>query len=138
MYIFDFDGTLSNSDHRQHLADEKRWDEFHSRALIDEPRKEIIELYKLLKSQTYTGILTAKPEKYREDVLYWLKRNNLPDPDFLHMRPTGSLYIKATVLKLEICNKIKASYSRDILMVFDDREDIVDMLIKNKIPAIRV
>ena len=141
MYIFDFDGTLSDSTHRQSLAGQHRWDEFHSAAKLDQPRWEIVNIYEGLlnhSSGVAVGILSAKPEKYNNDMWEWLEKHSISDPDFILCRPNNDLKTKAPELKLQLIeNKLTFDKLSDIVL-FDDRQDIVDFLITKGIKAIKV
>lgn len=141
MYIFDWDGTLTNSDHRQHLAEQNRWDEFHSQAHLDEPRWEIINIYEglmKLDSGVAVGILSAKPEKYNSDMWEYLEKHSIDDPDFIICRPNDDLKTKAPQIKLELIEKRLSFDNLSEIVLFDDRQDVVDFLIQRGIKAIKV
>ena len=141
MYIFDFDGTLSDSTHRQSLAERHQWDEFHSAACLDTPRWEIVYIYEGLLahgSGVAVGILSAKPEKYNNDMWSWLEKHAIPDPDFILCRPNDDLKTKAPELKLQLI-KSKLTFDKlSDIVLFDDRQDIVDFLLTKGIKAIKV
>lgn len=122
--IVDLDGTLYNTDHRQHLVDAKKWKEFYE-AMADDTVNEwcanLIHGFRI----DYTVILvTGRPAEYDG-----ITRNCLMDDavyfDKLLMRPTGD-YRQDAVVKAEIYkDRIEPYY--DVLFCVDDRQQVVDM-----------
>jgi len=132
-YVFDLDGTLADSRHRDQFAQSGEWDTFHSLAYIDKPRKDIEKLYRILSKTGDMTILTGRTEKYRDPTIEWLLRFDFKYPDLnLIMRPDGN-FMKSPEWKLGVISGMK-----DVKMVFDDRKDIVTKLLENNIPAIQV
>jgi len=130
-YIFDLDGTLSDSRHRDEYAQRGEWDTFHGLAYLDKPRKDVEALYRILSVKESVIILTGRTEKYREATRIWLNRFNFMYYELI-MRPNGN-YMKSPDWKLGVLSSIKST-----TMVFDDRKDIVMKLLENNIPAIQV
>lgn len=97
---FDIDGTISNGDHREHLAHEKRWDEFHALAGKDKPLPETMAVLGAMALAGHTiEIWTARPDTYVEQTRNWLLYNLVPF-DKLLMRKAGD-WRRAFILKLE-------------------------------------
>ena len=140
IYCFDFDGTLSNCTHRLEYANDKNWDEFHFRALIDVPIKQVCDLYKMIHESTNykTCICTAKPERYKDDLLFWLKRNKLPNPDYLIMRPNHDLKTQASTLKIKMLIEHDEINVCNIAMFLDDKIEVVRAMLQKGIPATRI
>ena len=140
--IFDLDGTLALIDKRRALAtkDGKMdWDVFFDRDNIklDVPNTPVITMAQLLKSQGFTIIIFSGRSKvsYRT-TRQWLIQNDVPFDD-LHMRPTDDYhhYMKDSDLKQMWLDSI----SKDsVAMVFDDRQQVVDMWRKNGLTCFQV
>lgn len=85
--ITDLDGTLCDSRHREHLAQAKDWDAFHSKSIEDNPDEAVKHLIKL-----YNGwgmeilAITGRPERYRNQTMKWLLTHDI-HIDTLLMRP---------------------------------------------------
>lgn len=127
MYIFDLDNTLCDAEHRSHLAREKKWDEFHSLALKDDPTP-IINIYEaLVRDSAPCVILTGRPEKYRALTENWFIKQDLPlvtmvmraDDDF---RPDHEF-------KLEVVKRlITTMHRKQWVRIFEDRDSVVKAL----------
>jgi hypothetical protein len=88
--ICDLDGTLSNSNHRSHLAQQGLWDEFHSAGKDDAVNESVAWL---LDNSSRFGnaivvVLTGRNERYRNATNDWFLRHRLMNViDILIMRP---------------------------------------------------
>ena len=132
MHIFDLEGTLSNSKHREHLVPD--WDKFHELFPKDDPIVETCNLFRLLCKSSKVIIVTGMMEKHRGMAEHWLNSNRL-FPSAMLMRGDQDLS-PSPEYKLNIISAMQSSL--DIEMVYDDREDIISTLLINNIPAIRV
>ena len=132
MHIFDLEGTLSNSKHREHLRPD--WDKFHELFPKDEPIGAICDLFRILQNASDVIILTGMMERHREMAEHWVNKNNL-FPSSMLMRGNQDL-TPSPEYKLNIITTISNNFNID--MVYDDRIDIVETLLTNNIPAIRV
>lgn len=135
MYIFDVEGTLSDCEHRNHLIPD--WDAYHSFFPIDKP---IQKNFDLLWSCVLTGekiaILTGMMSKNRQNLMEWLTKHGIAhhfDEGGILMRP-DDCFTSSPEFKLEVIKML----GEKIHCVFDDRQSIVDHLVKNEIPAVRV
>lgn len=123
-YIFDIDDTLSNTEHRQHLAVRGDWEAFYAEQGKDTPTP-LVRILNTLACTSKIILLTGRPERYRDQTLEWLRKHNITF-DYLKMRPTNKTFIKDAVLKESIyCKDIKPFY--EVLAVFEDRKQCVDM-----------
>src|SRR5574343_1977156 len=84
MYIWDLENTLSNSEHSNHLALAKKFDQFHALFYLDEPRWNNVRLYEACIKQHKVEILTGMMEKHRSSAMAWLRKYHLL-PDVLLM-----------------------------------------------------
>lgn len=90
LIVVDIDGTLTNCDHRQHLAQQRRWDDFYGKMSDDLPVEPIIEMVKSLYNQGYfVLLLTGRPEEHRGKTVNWLFKHNVPYHTLI-MRPNGN------------------------------------------------
>ena len=124
--IIDLDGTLSDNEHRAYLAEEGKWDEFHSKCEEDKPHKDVVAL--MHNSAINFIILTGRNEKYRPQTIRWLDKHHIPC-DVLLMRPdedrTPDITLKPYLLERYFCGKKNAlEYT---LCALDDRDKVVKM-----------
>lgn len=134
MYIFDLEGTLSDSRHRIEHHKNQNWDEWNAQFPADPVRGDIKFLFEVCSQIGPTIILTSKEERYRADVEIWLSDNDI-HPDLLVMKKTGSKetspMFKSRMLKyVMLVDEIK--------LVVDDRLDIINELSKQGIPTLWV
>ena len=138
--IFDLDGTLANIDKRRTLATKNgkmNWNVFFNPDNIDldTPNQPVIDMANMLYSQDYIiYILSGRSDKTEDATIAWLDKHNV-NYDLLIMRPQNQLYKKDSDLKqgwLDTIGKDRVS------MVFDDRNQVVDMWRDNGITAFQV
>ena len=138
--IFDLDGTLANIDKRRTLATKNgkmNWNVFFNPNNIDldTPNQAVINMANILYSQDYIiYILSGRSDKTHQATIDWLSKHNV-DYDLLIMRPQNQLYKKDSDLKqswLDTIGKDRVS------MVFDDRQQVVDMWRQNGLPTFQV
>lgn len=123
--IVDLDGTLCNTDHRQHLVQAKKWNEFYD-ALVNDPLHEwCAGLIAAMREQGVHALLVSgRPDSHWEQTAQWLS-SNMPQWDGLFMRKTGD-YRKDCIVKEEIYRKdIEPRF--EVLFCVDDRKQVVDM-----------
>ena len=138
--IFDLDGTLANIDKRRKLATKNgkmNWNVFFNPDNIDldTPNQAVINMANILYSQDYIiYILSGRSDKTEDATIAWLDKHNV-NYDLLIMRPQNQLYKKDSDLKqgwLDTIGKDRVS------MVFDDRNQVVDMWRQNGLPTFQV
>ena len=138
--IFDLDGTLANIDKRRKLATKigkMNWDVFFNPDNIDldTPNQAVINMANILYSQDYIiYILSGRSDKTYQATIAWLDKHKV-NYDLLIMRPQNQLYKKDSDLKqswLDTIGKDRVS------MVFDDRQQVVDMWRQNGLPTFQV
>ena len=139
--IFDLDGTLALIDKRRDLATKDNgkmdWDVFFDPDNIDLdlPNQTVIDMANLLHSQGYLiYIFSGRSDKTEDATKDWLDKHNV-NYDILHMRPQGLLYKPDNDLKQDWLNVIKKD---TVAMVFDDRNQVVDMWRKNGLTTFQV
>tara|TARA_B100000214_G_C23826784_1_gene562297 strand:- start:327 stop:806 length:480 start_codon:yes stop_codon:yes gene_type:complete len=146
--IFDLDGTLALIDKRRALATKDNgkidWDVFFDRDNIklDVPNTPVITMAQLLHSQGFRIVIFSGRSKatYRT-TRQWLIQNDVPF-DMLQMRPndrdTGGHwhFMKDSDLKQHWLDTLVDK--NDVAMVFDDRNQVVDMWRSNGLQTFQV
>lgn len=120
--VFDLDGTLTDTSHRQHYVERAQpdYNAYHEKGSADPAREKVITLMNELYFNGHTvEIWTGRPEEYRIMTELWL-RDNEALYDALRMRPTGD-YQDVNLMK---CGWMWEYKSPDL--VFDDRRKCVE------------
>jgi len=144
--IFDLDGCLFDDEHRlplinMSLEGDARYEAYHADQHVDLVLEAGVSYLKKAAEQNLLVVfLTARPIKYFEVTLSKLGRHfhKLLDGRFpLHMRPDGdkrtSVEFKRSKVR-EIIAKAKDE-GREVVVAFDDRQDVVDMYREEGVPA---
>ena len=138
--IFDLDGTLALIDKRRDLATKDgkmNWNVFFNPDNIDldTPNQTVIDMANMLSKQGYLiYIFSGRSDKTEDATKDWLDKHNV-NYDLLQMRPQGLLYKPDNDLKQDWLNVIKKDR---VAMVFDDRNQVVDMWRKNGLTTFQV
>ena len=140
--IFDLDGTLADITQRRALATDigtgkMDWDIFFDPKHIDldVPNQQVIDMANMLHSQGYLiYIFSGRSDKTEDATIAWLDKHNV-NYDILHMRPQGLLYKPDNDLKQGWLDTIKKDR---VAMVFDDRQQVVDMWRANGLTCFQV
>ena len=102
---------------------------------LDTPNQPVIDMANLLHSQGYLiYIFSGRSDKTEDATIAWLDKHNV-NYDLLQMRPQGLLYKPDNDLKQDWLNVIKKDR---VAMVFDDRNQVVDMWRKNGLTTFQV
>lgn len=142
LYIFDLDGTLALTDHRQHFLDgprgRRRWREYFAACDKDEPNWPVIEMLYMINMMGHDWLIfSGRSDEVREKTLEWL-HSYLPIPRYdlerrLYMRKAGDYTDDA---------ELKRSWLRALgtrpTAVFDDRDKVVKMWREEGIPCFQV
>ena len=139
--IFDLDGTLALIDSRKEISigdDGKMdWDTFFNPKMIslDDPNQPVIDMANMLFSQGYTiYIFSGRSDVTYQATIDWLNKHNV-NFDLLQMRPQNHLYMKDSDLKQMWLDTIGVD---NVAMVFDDRNQVVDMWRQNGLQVFQV
>ncbi|NBM15488.1 hypothetical protein [Streptomyces sp. GC420] len=118
--VFDLDGTLADTAHRQHLLERhpRDWNGFFAAARYDTPLEQGVRL--LLESARDCEItyLTGRPERCRKDTAVWLERYGLP-PGRIWMRRNDDRR-PARHTKMDVLRRLAAR--REVRVLVDDDE----------------
>src|SRR5258708_40079885 len=131
--ICDLDGTLFNIEHRLHLLEEKRFDEFYAACKDDTPNEWCVELLNALifgnrndcSPQYNLMFISGRSEVVREETQRQLTLLGLYDLP-LYMRPKSNHYADYK-FKSRLFDNIPALCEADILFVIEDRTRVVEM-----------
>lgn len=123
--IVDLDGTLCNTDHRQHFVDNKDWAGFFDALVKDEPNEWCKHLVFMYLAEGYEILfVSGRPQNYEHQTREWLDKH-LGISYKLMMRKAFD-YRKDSVVKGIIYDfNIKHYY--DVEVVIDDRKSVVEM-----------
>ena len=126
-YIFDFDGTIAQVEHRRHLLDTRQWDAFFEACDQDEPFAETIAILKdLLAAGHHVEVWSGRSQSVEEKSRRWLEDQGLPGGILEKMRPIDD-YTPDEKLKRQWLHERRAAGMPDPRAVFDDRQKVVDM-----------
>ena len=140
--IFDLDGTLADITQRRALATDigtgkMDWDIFFDPKHIDLdiPKDDVVKMADMLSKQGYTiWILSGRSDVTHQATVDWLAKNGV-DYDHLVMRPQDHLYMPDNDLKQMWLDSIGKD---NVAMVFDDRQQVVDMWRDNGLTVFQV
>ena len=139
--IFDLDGTLALIDDRRDLATKDNgkfdWDVFFNpdNISLDLPNQPVIDMANLLHKQGFRiFILSGRSDVTHQATVNWLNDNGIWW-DHLVMRPQNHLYLPDNDLKQMWLDSIGKD---NVAMVFDDRNQVVDMWRDNGLTCFQV
>lgn len=118
--VFDLDGTLADTAHRQRFLESKPrdWAAFFAAAPQDPPLAEGIALARESAQECEVVYLTGRPERCRRDTEDWLAAQGLPDGRIWMRRNDDRRPARRT--KLEILRRL--ARDREIRVLVDDDE----------------
>ena len=140
--IFDLDGTLALIDSRREISigdDGKMdWDTFFNPKMIslDDPNQTVIDMARMINmtDRYQIWILSGRSDRTKDATIDWLNQHDVPF-DHLMMRPKKLHFTKDSDLKQMWLDEIGVD---NVAMVFDDRNQVVDMWRKNGITTFQV
>ena len=142
--IFDLDGTLADITARRKLATKDNgkldWDVFLDRDNIklDVPNQKVVDMARMINDtdKYQIWILSGRTKATYRTTRNWLIQNDIPFDDLI-MRPTDDYhhYMKDSDLKQMWLDSIGKD---SVAMVFDDRNQVVDMWRKNGLTCFQV
>ena len=139
--IFDLDGTLALIDDRRDLATKDNgkfdWDVFFNpdNISLDLPNVPVIQMANILHKQGFRiFILSGRSDVTHQATVDWLNDNGVWW-DHLVMRPQNQLYLPDNDLKQGWLDTIGKD---NVAMVFDDRNQVVDMWRQNGLTCFQV
>lgn len=142
LYIFDLDGTLALTEHRQHILDNKenanRWKDFFAACVHDAPNIPVIDtLQSLLEAGAEVWIWSGRSSEVMEQTKAWLQDHLDAEDVPLCMRVEGD-FTPDEELKSAWLNSLSAYDRRRLVAVFDDRDKVVAMWRSHGVPCFQV
>jgi hypothetical protein len=127
--IFDIDGTISNCEHRVHLARAKQWDAFHHECPNDPPHlAEVLIAQAWVKAGGQIAYNTGRTEPYRTLTRVWMHQHGLPQGLIL-MRGVGDRR-PSTIAKREQLQQLESDFmikGDQIAFIMEDQDKLVAM-----------
>ncbi|MFJ1602655.1 hypothetical protein ACIOHS_04690 [Streptomyces sp. NPDC088253] len=122
--VFDLDGTLADSAHRQRFLERKPrdWDAFFAAAPQDPPLAEGVALALRSTEECEVVYLTGRPERCRRDTVEWLAAQGLPEGRVWMRRDDDRRPARRT--KLDVLRRLACD--REIHVLVDDDELVCD------------
>ncbi|GAX49279.1 hypothetical protein SO3561_00767 [Streptomyces olivochromogenes] len=122
--VFDLDGTLADSAHRQRFLERKPrdWDAFFAAAPQDPPLAEGVALALRSTQECEVVYLTGRPERCRRDTVEWLAAQGLPEGRVWMRRNDDRRPARRT--KLDVLRRL--ARDREIHVLVDDDELVCD------------
>lgn len=146
--VFDLDGTLTDTSHRQHYLEQypKDWQAFFNACDKDAPQKTVLNTLLLYSQAGYDiWIVSGRSDEVKNLTMQWL-HEHLHFRDFpvlfksnvtLVMRPEGD-YRPDHELKREWLNEGVLPSKDRIEVVYDDRDKVVAMWREQGFPCFQV
>ena len=136
--IFDVDGTLMNVEHRRHFVEGNNdWASFEAETVNDTRNEHIFEIAECMKDAGHSiVVVSARKERQRDITEKQLAATCGQFWDHMFMRPDDSFEPDHQFKQRVLDELIKADWKPD--MVFDDRNQVVDMWRANGIPCLQV
>ncbi|MEV6655139.1 hypothetical protein [Streptomyces sp. NPDC051219] len=118
--VFDLDGTLADTAHRQHFLERRPrdWTGFFGAAMADPPLATGVRMAVESAEECEVTYLTGRPERCRRDTLAWLAAHGLPEGRVWMRRNDDRRPARRT--KLEVLRRV--ARGRDVRMLVDDDE----------------
>ena len=138
--IFDLDGTLALIDKRRDVSTKDNgkmdWDKFFDpdNIQLDLPNTDVVKMADLLSNNHRIWILSGLSDVTYQATVDWLNKHDIWF-DNLIMRPQNHLYKPDNDLKQMWLDSIGVD---NVAMVFDDRQQVVDMWRDNGLTCFQV
>lgn len=149
--VFDIDGTLADCEHRRHFVANrpKDFNAFFEAMDNDATVPHMLGIHNLHFLHDWEIVYcTGRPEMYRGRTRIWLHRHGFMGNDLslkglgrlnaLHMRPDERRNDPDYEIKQDMFDLLTKEHGYTIEMVFDDRQQVVDMWRRNGVPCLQV
>ncbi len=145
--LFDLDGTICDSSHRQHFLTERprNWSAFFDACADDLPHPHVQALFDMvacydpvdeLKQTVDIVICSGRPDSHRKQTEDWLDKYSFYHQHLL-MRKTGD-YRPDHIVKKEMLDLLRDTLHYQVLFAVDDRATVVAMWEQNNVPVFQV
>ena len=140
--IFDLDGTIADISARRNLATKDNgkldWNIFQdpNNINLDVPNDKVVEMLDMIDStdRFQIWILSGRSDVTQDATIDWLDNHGI-NYDHIIMRPQKHLYMADNDLKQMWLDNIGVD---NVAMVFDDRNQVVDMWRSNGLTCFQV
>lgn len=129
--VIDLDGTLFDERHRNHLAKEGNWDNYHQAHKHDKVFEEMLDFVQKLHVTHEIIFLTGRTENHRESSVKQLANLKIHSHDFImrqvdDLRPSAEYKSKAMQ---SIIDEMAEEYVLESIVIVDDLEkNLIAML----------
>ena len=154
LYIFDLDGTLALTEHRQHILDSgspTKWRDFFAACVDDKPNIPVIRtLQALRQSGAEVWIWSGRSDEVKSQTVEWLCNHGcfgnsigtIPAwpfgaPERFRMCSSGD-FTPDEQLKLGWLSEMEPPERNRLTAVFDDRDKVVKMWREYGVPCFQV
>jgi hypothetical protein len=155
LYIFDLDGTLALTEHRQHILDNKddpqRWQRFFAACVNDQPNEPVIRTLNTLRAAgAECWIWSGRSDEVKAQTVEWLQRHGCMGsprnvlwawpfgaPERFRMRKAGD-FTPDEDLKRGWLAEMEPPELARLTAVFDDRDKVVAMWRAAGVPCFQV
>ncbi|MFD4337644.1 hypothetical protein ACFWPP_10695 [Streptomyces anulatus] len=122
--VFDLDGTLADTAHRQHFLEgpKRDWTGFFAAAADDPPLAEGVRMVLASAEECEIVYLTGRPERCGRDTVRWLSRHGLPEGTLFMRRNDDRRPARRT--KLDTLRRL--GRKGHVRMLVDDDELVCD------------
>lgn len=131
--LWDLDGTLADSSHRQEFYFAHDWDEYNSPARIadDTPYPHAIELvHQMRRNRWDIMYLTGRRDRINEITQDWLYAAGAPDTHAVLTRGDRDPDVLAD-FKVKVIKRVVASKLFQRVLLFDDDPEVIRLVRKN-------
>jgi phosphoglycolate phosphatase-like HAD superfamily hydrolase len=135
--VFDMDGVLSDASRRQHYLDRpfRDWEAFFQACGDDDLIAEVARLLEVLDPDLRVLLLTARPQRVRDQTLAWLQRYGLRW-DLLVMRDWDD-FGSSRSYKQRVVGEFR-EYGFELRLAFEDDRRNVDMFHAEGVPCVYI
>ena len=135
--VFDMDGVLSDASRRQHYLDRpfRDWEAFFQACGDDDLINEVARLLEVLDPDLRVLLLTARPQRVRDQTLAWLQRYGLRW-DLLVMRDWDD-FGSSRSYKQRVVGEFR-EYGFELRLAFEDDRRNVDMFHAEGVPCVYI
>lgn len=137
LYIGDLDGTVCNVEHRKHLVQQEKFEEFNRACVRDTPNQTVVlALHLLATAGADIWLFSGRDDYMERETREWLVHYCVPCK-WLQMRPSGDR-TEDHELKEQWLHRMLDVDRRRLVGVFDDRQTVVDMWRRNGVRCFQV
>ena len=141
LYIFDLDGTLALTEHRQHILNSDsrdKWKRFFAACVDDKPNTAVIRTMQILaESGADIWIWSGRSDEVLKETTEWLEKNCFGGVFSLSMRVEGD-FTPDEILKKSWLDDTSEEDRKRLVAVFDDRDKVVAMWRSAGVPCFQV